>query len=106
MHIHTLMASFFTRGRISLAIVLAIIVAFFIVLRNKPKNNDGKIPEIVSYNFHIRPIISDRCFKCHGPDANQRKADLRLDTEEGLYKALKEDSEAHVIIPGDAEHSE
>ena len=37
----------------------------------------------ISYNFHIRPILSDKCFACHGPDANKREADLRLDTEEG-----------------------
>jgi hypothetical protein len=100
------MASFFKGGRIALAIVLPIAVTFFIVLRKKPQQTAGRIPETVSYNFHIRPIISDRCFKCHGPDANQRKAELRLDTEEGLYKALKDDSDAHVIVPGDADHSE
>ncbi len=64
------------------------------------------IPEVVDYNFHIRPILSDRCFKCHGPDANQRKANLRLDTEEGLYAALKDNPSEHVIVAGKPDHSE
>ena len=44
--------------------------------------DDTSIPDVVDYNYHIRPILSDRCFKCHGPDANKREANLRLDTPE------------------------
>ncbi|WP_057938141.1 PSD1 and planctomycete cytochrome C domain-containing protein [Algoriphagus resistens] len=61
--------------------------------------------EQVSYNFHIRPILSDKCFACHGPDANKRESDLRLDTETGAYAALKEDSSKFVIKPGSIEES-
>ena len=60
----------------------------------------------LSYNFHIRPILSDNCFACHGPDANKREAGLRLDTEEGAYAALKENPSAHAIVPGDIRASE
>ena len=56
--------------------------------------------------MHIKPIISDRCFKCHGPDNGAREADLYLNTQEGLYAALASDPLRHVIIPGDASSSE
>ncbi len=60
----------------------------------------------VDFNLHIRPLLSDRCFKCHGPDANQRKANLRLDIRENALAALKNDPAAHVIVPGNASGSE
>ncbi len=63
------------------------------------------LPDVVDYNFHVRPILSDRCFKCHGPDANKREAGLRLDTEEGAYAALKENAGQHAIVPGDPSRS-
>jgi len=56
-----------------------------------------QLPEKVDFNFHVKPILSDRCFACHGPDNNARKASLRLDTEEGAFAALKE-SKGHAIV--------
>jgi len=46
-------------------------------------------PEAVEFNRHIRPILANNCFACHGPDQNARKADLRLDTEEGGTTVLQ-----------------
>jgi hypothetical protein len=64
-----------------------------------------KIPDQVSYNFHIRPILSDNCYACHGPDANKREADLRLDTEEGAFSALKESKGKFALVAGNVEES-
>ena len=64
------------------------------------------IPDVVDYNFHVRPILSDNCFSCHGPDANKRKAGLRLDIAEEAYKALKETPGAHAIVPENPLESE
>ena len=65
-----------------------------------------EIPDVVSYNFNIRPILSDKCFKCHGPDANKRQANLRLDIQESAYAALKDEPDKHALVPGDPGASE
>ncbi len=62
--------------------------------------------EIVSYNFDIRPILSDKCFACHGPDAKKREANLRLDQEESALAALKDNLGKYAIVPGKPEQSE
>src|SRR5688572_9763766 len=64
---------------------------------------DSKLPEVIEFNRDIRPILSDRCYACHGPDKNKREADLRLDLREGL---LGVDKKAGVIVPGKLEASE
>jgi hypothetical protein len=69
-------------------------------------NVEDQIPDIVSYNFNIRPILSDKCYKCHGPDASKRQAGLRLDMPESAFKALKDNPNAHVLVPGSPEMSE
>ena len=71
-------------------------------------NTEGgnAIPDKVSYNFHVRPILSDKCFACHGPDKNKRKADFRLDIEEFAFKPLKETKGAFAIVRGKPEESE
>ena len=65
-----------------------------------------RIPDKISYNFDIRPIFSDKCFKCHGPDANKRQAHLRLDIADSAYAALTETKGAFAIIPGNPDASE
>ena len=60
--------------------------------------------EKIDFNFQIRPLLSDRCFTCHGPDSRARKKELRLDTKEGLFKQL--DTNSFVVKPGDTNQSE
>lgn len=64
------------------------------------------IPETIDFNLHVRPLLSDRCFACHGPDANKRESGYRLDTEAGAYAALKDRPDVFGIVPGDIEKSE
>lgn len=61
---------------------------------------------MISYNFQIRPILSDKCFKCHGPDINKREAHLRLDIADSAYASLTETKGAFAIVPGKPDESE
>ncbi len=58
----------------------------------------------IEFNRDIRPILSDQCFACHGPDASKRKTKLRFDTEAGARIDLGKGRFA--IVPGDPDHSE
>lgn len=72
----------------------------------KPNEQSQNLPDKVSYNFNIRPILSDKCFKCHGPDASHRQAHLRLDIPDSVYAPLKETKGAYALVPGKPDLSE
>ncbi|MGB3585233.1 MAG: DUF1549 domain-containing protein, partial [Tunicatimonas sp.] len=66
---------------------------------------EQKLPEVIDFNFHVKPILSDRCYACHGPDKENQEADLRLDLAEEAYAVLASD-QGRAIVPGKLNHSE
>ncbi len=67
---------------------------------------EQRLPERISFNFHIKPILSDKCFACHGPDEAKREAGLALHEETLAFKALKDNENRVAIKPGSLRHSE
>ncbi|MEO1216459.1 MAG: DUF1553 domain-containing protein [Bacteroidota bacterium] len=65
----------------------------------------SNLPESIDFNFHVRPILSDRCYSCHGPDENTREADLRLDLEEEAFKALSSGN-GYALVAGKTSKSQ
>ncbi|MBT8307015.1 MAG: PSD1 and planctomycete cytochrome C domain-containing protein, partial [Maribacter sp.] len=66
----------------------------------------ARIPDKIDFTFHVKPIISDRCFKCHGPDKNAIEGGLSLNTAEDAFTALGKEKDHFAIVPGDIEKSE
>ncbi|MBU3028328.1 PSD1 and planctomycete cytochrome C domain-containing protein [Zobellia galactanivorans] len=92
------------RYKVIIAVALASLIGFLFLYkkgvfdREENAYSDMKLPETVDYNFHIKPILSDNCYTCHGPDANKRKAGLRLDLEEAAFKELSENPGHYPIV--------
>ena len=61
---------------------------------------------LVSYNRDIRPVLSDKCFSCHGPDVSKVKAGLRLDLPASAFAELEKNKGHFAIVPGNPEKSE
>ncbi len=65
-----------------------------------------QLPDKLDYNEHVKPILSDKCFACHGPDQAKQKASLRLDMAEMAFASLKENPGKVAIDPGNLAGSE
>src|SRR5262249_38908039 len=66
-----------------------------------PQKTDSAAPKI-DFNRQIRPLLSNNCFQCHGPEKKKRRADLRLDVKEGAFADL---GGHFAIVPGDVSKS-
>ncbi|HEY9182717.1 MAG TPA: DUF1549 domain-containing protein, partial [Gammaproteobacteria bacterium] len=66
----------------------------------------GLAPDEIDYNWHVRPILSENCFRCHGPDPSSREAGLRLDVGELAVQELPETPGRYAIVPGNPDRSE
>ena len=72
----------------------------------QPSSQGQPRVDTVDYNWDVRPILSENCFQCHGPDEKSRRASLRLDQREGATRVLNADTGRRAIIPGDPDNSE
>jgi hypothetical protein len=84
--------------------MFAVLAIMFVVWSSAGAARAGDLDNIaVEFNRDIRPILSDNCYQCHGPDQAQRKADLRLDSEAGATADL---GGRRAILAGDVSQSE
>jgi hypothetical protein len=89
---------FSTTFRSSLSGLAAIVITGLAI-----QSNVQAADELVNFNREVRPILSDMCYKCHGPDAAERKAGLRLDEFAGATTKLE--SGDFAVVPGKPEDS-
>ncbi|WP_413996090.1 PSD1 and planctomycete cytochrome C domain-containing protein [Maribacter sp. 2307ULW6-5] len=92
-------------------LILTLIMGFLYALRSgninfsRDEYKEMPLPNVVDYNFHIKPILSDNCYACHGPDANERQAGFRVDVGEAARSELPESPGRFGIVPGQPEKS-
>jgi len=82
------------------AVVCAAVLSVFVTAKEK----SAAPPARIDFDRDIRPLLSDRCFRCHGPDATKREAELRLDVRAGLFRKMG--AGWAVVKPGDPAKSE
>jgi len=88
-----------------------LIVTFHVVSCSPDLPNDvaeayATLPDKMDYNLHVKPILSDKCFSCHGPDMAKQQAGLRLDLQSFAFADLPESPGKVAIDPGDLNGSE
>ena len=92
---------------------------FKILYNNQPKSEisevigsedlktiSAPIPDQISYNFDVKPILSDKCYTCHGPDPKSVKGNLRLDISDHWYRVSEADPKKQIIFSGAISKSE
>lgn len=71
-----------------MVLALAVVGSFLVWIGGTDEAVGAAAPKQVDFNRDVRPILADNCYACHGPDDKARKADLRLDTKEGLFSEI------------------
>ena len=71
-----------------------------------PETSLATIPENISYNFDVKPILSDKCYTCHGPDPKSVKGNLRLDISDHWYRTSDANPNKQIIFSGKVSKSE
>lgn len=66
----------------------------------------AELPKTIDFNIHVKPILSDKCYLCHGPDEAKIEGGLQLHTQELAYAELKESPGKFGIVPGNLNRSE
>ncbi|MFK5973192.1 MAG: DUF1553 domain-containing protein [Flavobacteriaceae bacterium] len=65
-----------------------------------------ELPQQIDFNQHIKPILSDKCYLCHGPDKGRISAGLQLHRPDAAYAELSESPGKYAIVPGSLKKSE
>jgi mono/diheme cytochrome c family protein len=92
------------RGFIAAAVTVGAGVLALAAQQSTSRSTQAADP--IDYNWDVRPILSENCFQCHGPDEKARRAGLRLDQAEGATRVLNEQSGRRAIVPGSPDQSE
>ncbi len=83
-------------------VLAAVGIGVAVAIRTPPTPTTTSAAESIHYGRDVRPILSDRCFLCHGPDPKARKGDLRLDS---FADATRQRSDGAPIVAGDSRKS-
>ena len=86
-----------------ISVSLVLCAPWTLILWDEPDEARADDTAAVDFNRDVRPLLADRCFKCHGPNESDRKAGLRLDVREG---AIADHDGLRAIVPGAPEASE